>query len=249
MTRVSVCMATYNGAKYIKEQVDSILNQEFKENPDIELELIVSDDGSDDDTLNKLRGYNDSRIKIFYHKKIRNCNNALLACTQNFGHAMSKATGDYIFLSDQDDVWYPHKVDKSVSLLKKVGSGVVATSFEVGDGDLSNIYNTYKYKPESRFKLKRDYGLYGFSCAFTKDMLNYFLPMPDVLQHDTFIHFISAFLNRYYILDISYAIHRWSGEHNTSSAGNYQSLIIKIYYRAKLIYYVCWRILKNKLFH
>lgn len=67
-TLVSVCMATYNGGKYIREQVDSILNQEFKENPNVELELVVSDDGSTDDTIQILEAYHDPRIKIFAHK-------------------------------------------------------------------------------------------------------------------------------------------------------------------------------------
>ena len=59
---ISICMATYNGAKYIREQVDSILNQEFTENKDVEMELVVSDDGSTDDTLKILESYGDSRI-------------------------------------------------------------------------------------------------------------------------------------------------------------------------------------------
>ena len=58
-------MATYNGAKYIKEQMDSILSQRFKENDNVELEIIVSDDGSTDDTISILESYHDSRIKIF----------------------------------------------------------------------------------------------------------------------------------------------------------------------------------------
>lgn len=61
-------MATYNGAKYIKEQMDSILSQRFKENDNVELEIIVSDDGSTDDTISILESYHDSRIKIFHHK-------------------------------------------------------------------------------------------------------------------------------------------------------------------------------------
>lgn len=61
-TLVSVCMATYNGGKYIREQVDSILNQEFKENPNVELELVVSDDGSTDDTIQILEAYHDPRM-------------------------------------------------------------------------------------------------------------------------------------------------------------------------------------------
>ena len=58
----SVCMSTYNGGKYIREQVDSILNQEFKENPNVELELVVSDDGSTDDTIQILEAYHDPRM-------------------------------------------------------------------------------------------------------------------------------------------------------------------------------------------
>ena len=67
---ISICMAAYNGAKYLREQVDSILNQEFTENKDVEMELVVSDDGSTDDTLKILESYGDSRIKIFHHKSL-----------------------------------------------------------------------------------------------------------------------------------------------------------------------------------
>lgn len=58
---VSICMATYNGGKFIREQVDSILNQEFKVNQNVELELVVSDDGSTDDTIPILEAYHDAR--------------------------------------------------------------------------------------------------------------------------------------------------------------------------------------------
>lgn len=62
---VSICMATYNGGKFIREQVDSILNQQFVENKDVELELVVSDDGSTDNTIDILKSYQDQRIKVF----------------------------------------------------------------------------------------------------------------------------------------------------------------------------------------
>lgn len=68
-------MATYNGGKFIREQVDSILNQQFVENKDVELELVVSDDGSTDDTIDILKSYQDQRIKVFLHSnkpQIRN---------------------------------------------------------------------------------------------------------------------------------------------------------------------------------
>ena len=64
---VLICMATYNGGKFIREQVDSILNQQFVENKDVELELVVSDDGSTDNTIDILKSYQDQRIKVFLH--------------------------------------------------------------------------------------------------------------------------------------------------------------------------------------
>ncbi len=122
---VSVCMATYNGGKYIREQVDSILNQEFKENTDVELEIVVSDDGSTDDTVKILEAYNDARIKIYHHRNTKKYKylNATRACKCNFENAMGKAKGDYIFLSDQDDVWYPWKMDRQLTMLRKYGGG------------------------------------------------------------------------------------------------------------------------------
>lgn len=122
---ISICMATYNGAKYIREQVDSIFNQEFTENKDVEMELVVSDDGSTDETLKILESYGDSRIKIFHHTEHKKHKylNASRLCKCNFENAMRHAKGDYIFLSDQDDVWYPWKVDKQLSALRRSGGG------------------------------------------------------------------------------------------------------------------------------
>lgn len=122
-TLVSVCMATYNGGKYIREQVDSILNQEFKENPNVELELVVSDDGSTDDTIQILEAYHDPRIKIFAHKDKKKYKYfyANRLASDNFGNALLNAHGDYLFFSDQDDVWMPSKLDKSLTILRKYG--------------------------------------------------------------------------------------------------------------------------------
>lgn len=120
---ISVCMATYNGGKYIREQVDSILNQNFEENKDVEIELVVSDDGSTDNTLEILSSYSDERIKVFKHtnKKQYKYLNATRKCKCNFENALTKAKGDYIFLTDQDDVWYSRKIDRQLSMLRRRG--------------------------------------------------------------------------------------------------------------------------------
>jgi glycosyltransferase involved in cell wall biosynthesis len=97
---ISVCMATYNGEKFIEEQVHSILSQLGQED-----ELIVSDDSSSDMTLFLLRQMKDRRIKIF-------SNTMGKGYVGNFENALIHAKGDSIFLSDQDDVWLPGKVRK-----------------------------------------------------------------------------------------------------------------------------------------
>ena len=96
--KISVCLATYNGEKFLKEQLDSILNQ--LESDD---ELIISDDGSKDKTLEIIRAYKDQRIRIF-----RNMNKH--GVVFNFENAIQKSSGNIILLCDQDDVWFPNKV-------------------------------------------------------------------------------------------------------------------------------------------
>lgn len=243
---VSICMATYNGAKYIREQVDSILNQEFKENSDVELEIVVSDDGSTDDTIKILESYHDSRIKIFRHNNVKKYKylNATRACKYNFENAMSKAMGDYIFLSDQDDVWYPWKVDMQLSYLRQYG-GVSVAAFDMGSEELKKT-SCHVYKHDvSFFTVKNVMCLYGFSLAFTKDELRYYLPIPSsTTGHDTYIQYSAKWRNKLHFIDKPCAIHRYSGKHNVSSFGANNvlpPLPIKLYFRMVTYISVIWR--------
>ena len=117
---ISVCMATYNGEPYIKEQVNSILAQELEEGQ--QMEIIVSDDNSTDHTVEVLESYHDDRIKIYRHEPHRRYKhyNALMSASKNFENAVLHASGDVIFLSDQDDVWYPSKIK---TMLQYCGGG------------------------------------------------------------------------------------------------------------------------------
>ena len=243
---VSVCMATYNGGKYIREQVDSILNQEFKENHGVELELVVSDDDSTDDTIQILESYHDVRIKIFKHQNNKKYKylNATRACKCNFENAILKASGDYIFLSDQDDVWYPWKIDKQLSMLRNVG-GLSVAAFDMGDGELHK-FNSHIYKHDVPFfTLKNVLCLYGFSLAFTRDELKYYLPIPSsVTGHDTYIQYSALWRKKLHFIDEPCAIHRYSGKHNVSSFGANNvlpPLPIKIYFRLITYLSVIWR--------
>lgn len=113
---VSIVMITYNGGKYLREQLDSLLAQTVPF-----AELIVRDDGSTDDTMDILREYasRDGRIKIFVNKQN-------LGWNMNFITAMKDASNDFIALSDQDDIWYSCKLEKELE--------------NIGDSDLIYSY-------------------------------------------------------------------------------------------------------------
>lgn len=110
-SRVSVVLCTYNGEKYIKEQIDSILNQSYPI-----YELVVQDDASNDSTINILAEYRfNPKVKIYRNTKA-------LGFNANFLSAILKTTGDYIACSDQDDIW---KVNKIEDLVNNIGDNML----------------------------------------------------------------------------------------------------------------------------
>ena len=98
---ISIVLATYNGARYIREQIDSVLAQTIQD-----FELVVCDDGSTDDTVSILRDYalKDKRIHVYV-------NDHNLGFKKNFENAISKSIGDYVALCDQDDIWLPDHLE------------------------------------------------------------------------------------------------------------------------------------------
>lgn len=104
--RVSVAMATYNGADFVEEQIRSILPELAGTD-----ELIVVDDASTDNTVEVVRGIGDSRIRLYPRSENR-------GYVRTFEEAIGCARGEYIFLADQDDVWIPGRVDRMLSVLR-----------------------------------------------------------------------------------------------------------------------------------
>lgn len=104
---ISVAMTTYNGEKFLREQIDSILNQTYKD-----IELVVCDDCSSDSTWSILQEYQqkDSRIRCYKNEKN-------LGFKNNFGKAISLCNGEFIALSDQDDIWIPEKLEESIKYI------------------------------------------------------------------------------------------------------------------------------------
>lgn len=237
---ISVCIATFNGAKYIRKQMDSILKQDLTDYPEAELEIIVSDDGSTDDTLQIIQSYGDERIKIYHHqqKHSHKYKKGLFAATENFGYALEKATGDYIFLSDQDDIWAPFKIKKSLDALTRHG-GLCATACYLG-ASTKDIWCVVRYKEYSRFKLRRDRFFYGFSIGMTKEFLKKIIPMPVIPAHDIFMTLVASFSNCVTIINEPCAFHRKHGQ-NTTNNSMYCPFPILYYYRIKMVLIALWR--------
>lgn len=187
---VSVCLATYNGERYIKSQIESILNQ-----LSIHDELIISDDQSKDKTILLIEQIKDKRIKIFTHKKV-DCKTSSSFATKNFENALSKSKGDIIILSDQDDVWLPNKIEVMSKYLKSCD--MVISDAYVTDSELRIIHST-RFFPgcgQTRNLLKAYVTTHPFqgSCmAFNRKVLSMALPFPKyVSSHDTWIGYIGT---------------------------------------------------------
>lgn len=126
--KISVCMASYNGARFLPVMVPSILSQIGPDD-----ELIIIDDCSEDNSYEVIQGYDDPRVIID-----RNQRN--LGPQKSFKKALMKAHGDIIFLADQDDVWLDGKVKKSVTLLlNDPDTLLVAHEAQFTDENLNHI--------------------------------------------------------------------------------------------------------------
>lgn len=219
---ISVCIATYNGEKYIKEQIESILCQLAPDD-----EIIISDDGSKDKTLDIVQSLNDTRIKVFQNKGRH-------GVVPNFGNALRQAQGDFIFLSDQDDVWMPDKVKTVMAVLQDYD--FVVHNAEMVDGNLNSQGTDF-------FSLRHTcYGYWqnlwkmrylGCTMAFRREALRYILPLPkNILWHDMWAAAILHLKFKGTLIDKPLIWYRRHGDNaSTSGEDSGWSWIFRIKYR------------------
>jgi len=172
--KISVCMASFNGERFIAQQISSILCQLGCND-----ELIVSDDGSTDTTCTILKSLNDSRIHLLHNPHPG-------SPARNFEYALQHAQGEYVFLADQDDVWFRHKVEVVIRLLQT--SEVVVTDCTMIDSDGRQLTPSFFQHHNSRSGflsnlIKNSY--LGCCMAFRRSFLNKVLPIPPhAAMHD-----------------------------------------------------------------
>lgn len=160
---VSVIMGTYNGAKYIREQLDSILSQTYPLK-----ELIIQDDGSTDDTIAICEEYAQRYPIVNFSRNEHN-----LGFNQNFKLAAMKATGDFVAFSDQDDVWFSTKIEKQVAA---IGEHDLCFSTHLRGADMRH---THLVSPQYSLEALLFCGFAGHTMLLRRDFIQtdeYWLP-------------------------------------------------------------------------
>lgn len=222
-TRISVAIATYNGARYIRKQVESIINQTLRVN-----EIVISDDGSSDDTLKIISEISESSESSGIDFIILTDNPRHGFCG-NFEHAISHCTGDYIFISDQDDIWLENKVEKIMDTFEKNDSLLLVFHdgllIDKDDNYIDAVFSTYSF---SEGKLSREVLLEkavstpmcrGMVMCITKDLLKTALPFPAISGfHDQWIFFCAICKDGVFYLDEKLTLYRLHP--NQTSGGN-----------------------------
>jgi glycosyltransferase involved in cell wall biosynthesis len=229
---ISVCLATYNGEKYIVEQLNSILSQLSSND-----EVVISDDHSTDNTLLLIKSLNDPRIKIITNELGR-------GYTKNFENAINHSTGNYIFLSDQDDVWVENKVKLMMKYL--LDFDLVISDAIISDSHLKPTLGSHfkLHNTKTGFLnnwLKTRY--IGACMAFRREIFSKLLPFPTQSKwcaHDYWIANVGEFFFKVKLLETPLIKYRRHG--NNASTGGEKStntllhkLVVRLYTLLQLI--------------
>ncbi len=209
---ISVAMATYNGEKYLKEQLDSIYGQTYKN-----IEVIVTDDCSADKTVKILEQYS----KLYGLKYYVNDQN--LGFVKNFEKAISLCQGEYIALSDQDDIWLAHKL---TTLVQNIGDNILACSDAKLIDEKNNVIceSFFEYSNKSKNekltfpKLAIRNYVTGCTILMKREILQKAHPVPlNIIYHDWWYGLIASNLGSIYIHNEALILYRQHAENYTGA--------------------------------
>jgi glycosyltransferase involved in cell wall biosynthesis len=178
---VSIIMATYNGEKYVLEQLKSISNQTYKN-----IEIIICDDASEDNTLNIIKAFAQDHINASYYTNETN-----KGVNKNFEDCFLKAKGDFIAIADQDDIWIPEKIEEQVALFTSEEIVLThSTSVRFSGNNLptkkhQNITQLFEGNDVRKLLLRNSVS--GHNIIFRKILLSQILPIPANIYYDWWI--------------------------------------------------------------
>jgi len=222
--KISICLATYNGEKYLKEQLDSLVNQTISP-----YEVIVQDDCSTDNTVGIARQYMDKlNLKIYL-------NEINLGFTKNFESVLQKATGDLIAPCDQDDIWKSDKLEKLSGLIGE-HSLIYADSLLV-NSEAESLHQSLSQKLKNNFIDSQsalhyifDNSVSAHSMLFKKELLEYIFPFPSITYFDAYIGAVAASLDGVVFLDESLVLYR---QHNTNTLAKKKKQKLSLFAKIK----------------
>jgi glycosyltransferase involved in cell wall biosynthesis len=210
--KVSIALATYNGAKYLEEQLHSFLQQTRL--PD---ELVVTDDNSTDETVNVIKNF----AKLAPFKVSWHINGERLGYSANFNKALALVSGSIVFLSDQDDVWKKNKIEQVLKAFDRdLNAQLLVHDLAFCNEHLEQVGQTkverikYFSDPYKRY-------ITGMATAVRKDFLNILLPIPQCIgiTHDLWLHECARLLNVKRLVPDVLALYRRHGGSVTSEDG------------------------------
>jgi rhamnosyltransferase len=202
MKKICVILASYNGSKWIKKQIESILNQKK-----INIDLFINDDCSNDNTLDILKNLSKNKNNIFLHKRKKNTGSA----AQNFLQSILRINFkkyDYISLADQDDIWNQNKLNRAIKIINKMNLDCYSSDVTIffKNGKTEYLKKSHKQKffdflfegggPGSTFVMKKKFitdlkNNLKKNTKFTKK----------IIFHDWYIYFFARINNYKWHID------------------------------------------------
>ncbi|MCC7572291.1 MAG: glycosyltransferase [Candidatus Methanofastidiosum sp.] len=241
--RASVAMAVYNGEKYIREQINSIISLLGPSD-----ELIISYDKSTDHTLDIIKSYEEKDCRI---KTVLNIYKP--GVSGNFTNAVSHTRGKYIFLSDQDDIWLNDKINRVVEEMERTSADLVIHDGRFANENLELYEETlfvFTNSSKSPFKNFIKGRFLGCCMCFRREAMSYILPFPDITNdfpHDIFAAIMVGIKGKVVLVDDVCIYHRMHGGNATPKNRNRLFVIVL----NRLILFICIisRLLRNKGFY
>lgn len=233
--KVDILLATYQGASYIKAQIQSILNQTYPY-----IHLWIRDDGSSDITPNLIE-----QIASFYPDRISIIpSHKNLGIRGNFSELMAYSKAKYIMFSDQDDIWLPEKIELSLNAMKKMEKDhgdqtplLVHTDLKIVRNDLSLISNSFweyaRLNPNatSLNRLLTQNVLTGCTMLLNRPLVNLSLPIPKgSIMHDWWIALVAAAFGQITHVQTPTMLYR---QHNSNDIGAKQYGILSYFQQTR----------------
>lgn len=208
---VVVLMSTYNGEKFLREQIDSVLSQQ-----EVEVKIIIRDDGSCDGTLKILNEYAEKQANIIILKG-KNCG-AEMSFHFLCQYAKDNAKADFYAFCDQDDVWLPRKLKVAVDKLQSFEvsrPNLYFSNLRMVDEDLRVLRDLFA---DGEVVVSKHMALlqiftYGCTCVFNRIALDYYCmaSFSNEIQHDNWIYVLAMYLGNVYYDNDSYIFYRQHG--------------------------------------